>query len=97
MKRKEQSESENKNGKSTDDYESKTNSIDLDFEELPDKEYDEQKDNYWENLQPLVYETREEAESVSLKQFMLTHIRKFIPGHYKGLLKGDEILKSWAD
>ncbi len=54
-------------------------------------------DIYWDELGPIVYENAEAARNVTFKEFMTTHVRKFLPGVYKGLVLEWPALKLWSN
>jgi hypothetical protein len=48
--------------------------------------------DYWKALYPIVYDDKDMVSRVDFKTFMLRHIRKALPAHYKNLLEGEVIL-----
>ena len=44
-------------------------------------------EKYYKDLKMIVYEDAQEAADVTFKRFMQTHIRYYVPGYYKGLIK----------
>jgi hypothetical protein len=50
------------------------------------------KEDYWAELEPILYNNAEEANEVTFKDFIYTHIRLYLPGHYIGLVKDWEAL-----
>jgi hypothetical protein len=50
---------------------------------LSPEDAEELQGEYWRKLEPIVYENAEAARDVTFKQFMTTHVRKYLPGVYK--------------
>ena len=50
---------------------------------------------YWEKLQPITYNSLQDAQNVTFKQFMTTHVRKYLPGHFKQLVSDQPAIDRW--
>jgi hypothetical protein len=48
-------------------------------------EDEEMDQDYWSSLQPIEYKSKEEVVSMSQKQFMVKHIRQYLPGVFRGI------------
>ena len=53
--------------------------------------------DYWEELSTISYANAEEANEVTFKDFIYTHVREYLPGEYKGLVSDWEAIKKWKD
>lgn len=52
---------------------------------------------YWQELATLSYANAEEANSVTFKEFIYTHVRLYLPGEYKGLISEWGAISKWKD
>lgn len=48
-------------------------------------------------MTPYVYDNAEAASNVTFKNFMRTHVRYFLPGHYKNLVEDSVAVQKWGD
>lgn len=54
-------------------------------------------DEYYQQLQPIVYESAEAAKRVTFKDFISVNIRKHLPAVYRGLISDWNALSLWKD
>ena len=58
---------------------------------------DKKKTDYWGNLDIIRYDSAEDANAVTFKEFIYTHIRLYLPGEYTGLVEHWDALTKWKD
>jgi hypothetical protein len=54
-------------------------------------------EDYFMQLKPIVYRNKEDAANIPVSAFMKNNIRLYLPSVFKGLIKDQPAIKSWAD
>ena len=53
--------------------------------------------NYWDNLEFLEYDNKTEAEEITFKELMQTHIRFYHPGIFRELILDQPAVANWKN
>ena len=55
------------------------------------------RDEYWKGLEAIKYDDAEQANNVTFKEFIYTHVRKYLPAHYEGLVDDWDSIEHWGN
>ena len=61
------------------------------------KDKNKEKKDYWLELEPLRYANAEDANAVTFKEFVYTHIRMYLPSEYKQLVVSWPAIEKWKN
>ena len=62
-----------------------------------DEEEESKMPDYWETIDFVEYHNKTEAENITFKQLMQTHIRYYHPAIFRGLITDSPAVSSWGD